>query len=30
VDFICDRRELRNTVAHALAMLQRQPADAVD
>jgi len=29
VDFICDRRELRNTVAHALAMLQRQPADAV-
>ena len=29
VDFICDRRELRMTVAHALAMLQRQPADAV-
>jgi acetyl-CoA carboxylase carboxyl transferase subunit beta len=29
VDFICDRRELRTTVAHALAMLQRQPADAV-
>jgi acetyl-CoA carboxylase carboxyl transferase subunit beta len=29
VDFICDRRELRKTVAHALAMLQRQPADAV-
>ena len=30
VDFICDRRELRKTVAHALAMLQRQPADAVE
>jgi acetyl-CoA carboxylase carboxyl transferase subunit beta len=30
VDFICDRRELRKTVAHALAMLQRQPVDAVD
>jgi acetyl-CoA carboxylase carboxyl transferase subunit beta len=29
VDFICDRRELRKTVANALAMLQRQPADAV-
>ena len=29
VDFICDRRELRKTVAHALAMLQRQPGDAV-
>ena len=29
VDFICDRRELRKTVAHALAMLQRQPVDAV-
>ena len=29
VDFICDRRELRKTVAHVLAMLQRQPADAV-
>ena len=29
VDFICDRRELRKTVASALAMLQRQPADAV-
>ena len=29
VDFICDRRELRKTVAHTLAMLQRQPADAV-
>jgi acetyl-CoA carboxylase carboxyl transferase subunit beta len=29
VDFICDRRELRTTVAHVLAMLQRQSADAV-
>ena len=29
VDFICDRRELRSTVAHVLAMLQRQSADAV-
>jgi acetyl-CoA carboxylase carboxyl transferase subunit beta len=29
VDFICDRRELRNTVANCLAMLQRQSADAV-
>ncbi|MDH4381856.1 MAG: acetyl-CoA carboxylase carboxyl transferase subunit beta, partial [Gammaproteobacteria bacterium] len=29
VDFICDRRELRNTVANSLAMLQRLPADAV-
>jgi len=29
VDFICDRRELRKTVASVLAMLQRQPADAV-
>ncbi|MGZ5179934.1 MAG: acetyl-CoA carboxylase, carboxyltransferase subunit beta [Ramlibacter sp.] len=29
VDFICDRRELRTRVAHALAMLLRQPADAV-
>ena len=29
VDFICDRRELRKTVARALAMLQRQPGDAV-
>ena len=29
VDFICDRRELRNTVASSLAMLQRLPADAV-
>lgn len=29
VDFICDRRELRKTIAETLAMLQRQPADAV-
>jgi len=29
VDFISDRRELRNTVANVLAMLQRQSADAV-
>ncbi|MDO5086575.1 MAG: acetyl-CoA carboxylase, carboxyltransferase subunit beta [Comamonadaceae bacterium] len=29
VDFICDRRELREKVASVLAMLQRQPADAV-
>jgi len=29
VDFICDRRELSNTVASSLAMLQRLPADAV-
>ncbi|MBS0407629.1 MAG: acetyl-CoA carboxylase carboxyltransferase subunit beta [Proteobacteria bacterium] len=30
VDFICDRRELREKVATILAMLQRQPADAVE
>jgi acetyl-CoA carboxylase carboxyl transferase subunit beta len=29
VDFICDRRELRETVARALAMLTRQSADAL-
>ena len=29
VDFICDRRELRKTIASVLAMLQKQPADAV-
>ena len=29
VDMICDRRELRKTVAESLAMLQRLPADAV-
>ena len=29
VAFICDRRELRETVAQCLSMLQRLPADAV-
>ncbi len=29
VDFICDRRELRKRIATVLAMLQRQPADAI-
>ncbi len=29
VDLICDRRELRKTLAQSLAMLQRMPADAV-
>ena len=29
VDMVCDRRELRRTVANSLAMLLRQPADAV-
>lgn len=29
VDLICDRRELRDTIARSLAMLQRMPADAV-
>ena len=29
VDFICDRRELREKIAHILAMLQRQPAEDV-
>jgi acetyl-CoA carboxylase carboxyl transferase subunit beta len=29
IDMICDRRELRKTIASTLAMLQRQPADAV-
>jgi acetyl-CoA carboxylase carboxyl transferase subunit beta len=29
VDFICDRRELRQKLSTSLAMLQRQPADAV-
>ncbi len=29
VDFICDRRELRKTIANSLAMLQGLPADAV-
>jgi acetyl-CoA carboxylase carboxyl transferase subunit beta len=29
LDMICDRRQLRTTVAHLLALLQRQSADAV-
>ena len=29
VDMVCDRRELRKVIANTLAMLQRQPADAV-
>ena len=29
VDLICDRRELRKTIASSLAMLQRQPVDAI-
>jgi acetyl-CoA carboxylase carboxyl transferase subunit beta len=29
VDFICDRRELRAKIASVLAILQRQPAEAV-
>jgi acetyl-CoA carboxylase carboxyl transferase subunit beta len=29
IDMICDRRELRKTVASSLAMLQRQPSDTV-
>jgi acetyl-CoA carboxylase carboxyl transferase subunit beta len=29
IDFICDRRELKNKISQLLAMLQRQPADAV-
>ena len=29
VDLVSDRRDLRKVVANALAMLQRQPADAV-
>ncbi len=29
VDFICDRRELRDTIARSLAMLTRQSADAL-
>ena len=29
VDLICDRRELRTTLAHSLAILQRLPADAL-
>jgi acetyl-CoA carboxylase carboxyl transferase subunit beta len=30
IDLICDRRELRITIAGTLAMLMRQPVDAVD
>ena len=30
VDLICDRRELRSTIANTLAMLTRQSADAVN
>jgi len=30
IDFICDRRELRKTIAGALAMLLRQSADAIE
>ncbi len=29
LDMICDRRQMRHTVAHLLALLQRQNADAV-
>ena len=29
LDMIVDRRQLRQTIAHQLAMLQRQSADAV-
>jgi acetyl-CoA carboxylase carboxyl transferase subunit beta len=29
VDLICNRKDLRRTIASSLAMLQRQPADAV-
>jgi acetyl-CoA carboxylase carboxyl transferase subunit beta len=29
VDLICNRKDLRRTIASTLAMLQRQPADAV-
>jgi acetyl-CoA carboxylase carboxyl transferase subunit beta len=29
LDFICDRRELRSSIANCLALLQRQSADAV-
>ena len=29
VDFICDRRELRQTIANTLAMLQRLPLEAL-
>jgi acetyl-CoA carboxylase carboxyl transferase subunit beta len=29
LDIICDRRDLRKTIAHTLAMLTRQSADSV-
>jgi acetyl-CoA carboxylase carboxyl transferase subunit beta len=29
IDLICERKDLRKTLAIALAMLQRQPTDAV-
>jgi acetyl-CoA carboxylase carboxyl transferase subunit beta len=29
IDFICDRRELSKNIASSLAMLLKQPADAV-
>jgi acetyl-CoA carboxylase carboxyl transferase subunit beta len=29
LDLICDRRDLRKTIANALAMLTKQPADSV-
>ena len=29
VDFICDRRDLRKNIANTLAILLKQPADAV-
>ncbi|MSQ56686.1 MAG: acetyl-CoA carboxylase carboxyltransferase subunit beta [Limnohabitans sp.] len=30
IDFICDRRQLRKTIANTLAILQKQPADWVN
>jgi acetyl-CoA carboxylase carboxyl transferase subunit beta len=29
IDLICNRKDLRRTIASSLAMLLRQPADAV-
>ena len=29
IDLICNRKELRKTIAHTLAMLLKQPVDAV-
>ena len=29
IDLICEHKDLRKTLANALAMLQRQPTDAV-